>query len=92
MADARRDVARAMSPPRRLASIVVHPARMSVEPDTDGFHQVQSRRRWRRVAPPRRPVPAALNGKCFNCLATDHVRAACTFPSHCFNCEREGHH
>lgn len=92
MADARPDVTRVPSPPRRLASVVVHPARKSVEPDADGFRQVQSRRRWRRVAVPRHPVPAALVGKCFNCLATDHVRADCTFPSRFFNCEREGHH
>lgn len=30
-------------------------------------------------------------GKCFNCLAGDHVHAKCTFPSRCFNCKEEGH-
>jgi len=29
----------------RLASVVVHPARLSSEPDAEGFRQVHSRRR-----------------------------------------------
>lgn len=88
MADAQR--ASTPTPPpshRRLASIVVHPPRMSVEPDADGFRPVQRRRRWRRVAEPRRLVPSNLIGKCFNCLAGDHVCAECMFPSKCFNCK-----
>nr|XP_034592929.1 translation initiation factor IF-2-like [Setaria viridis] len=45
--------------PTRLASLVVHPARMSAAPDAEGFGQVESRRRWRRAAPsrPSKPVP-----------------------------------
>jgi hypothetical protein len=77
--------------PRRVASIIIHPPRMSVQPDADGFMEVQSRRRWRHAPEPRRPVPPNLVGKCFNCLAEDHVRADYTFPSKCFNCKGEGH-
>lgn len=69
-----------------------HPPRMSTEPDVDGFREVHSRRRWRRTTAPRRPVPASLVGKCFNCLIESHVKAQCTFPSRCFRCHEEGHH
>lgn len=93
LADARRPSV--MAPAAHLASIVVHPTRMSVEPDEDGFRQVQSRRRWRRAAGPRaplaRPVPQNLVGRGFNCLAEDHVGAMCTSPSRCFFCLGEGH-
>jgi len=77
--------------PRRLASIVVHPTRMSVEPNEDCFKQVHSKRRWRRAVTPRRPVPSYLIGKCFNCLAGDHVRADCTLQSKRFTCKDVGH-
>lgn len=79
------------SAPRRLASVVVHPARMAIEPDADGFREVQSRRRWRRALQPRRPVPANLVGKCFNCLSGNHVKADCSGPARCFNCLEPGH-
>jgi hypothetical protein len=81
------------SPPaqRRLASIMVPPPRMSVQPDAEGFRPVQSCRCWRCVAALRRPVPSNLLGKCFNYLAGDHVKAYCTFPSKCFNCKDGGH-
>lgn len=54
-------------PERRLASRIVHPARMSVEPDAEGFRQVHSCRRGRRRVLPRpvRPVPSNLIGLCF---------------------------
>lgn len=64
---------------------------MSMAPDAEGFRQVRSRRRWRRVASPRRPVPSNLVGLCFNCLAGDHVHADCTFPAKCYNCRDVGH-
>jgi hypothetical protein len=73
------------------ASPIAHPPRMSQEPDADGFREVHSRRRWRRAPALKRPVPAHLVGKCFNCLAVTHVRAECTFPSRCFHCMEEGH-
>lgn len=94
MADAWRKGAWAPTPPpRRLASIVVHPARMSAEPDTEGFREVHSRWRWRcATAPASRPVPADLVGKCFNCFAEDHVRADCKASARCFNCKETGHH
>jgi hypothetical protein len=77
----------------RLASIVVHPARLSTEPDADGFRLVEGRQRWRHAAPPRklRPVPLNLVGLCFNCLRSDHVNANCTFPARCLTCKQEGH-
>jgi hypothetical protein len=80
MADARRS-SRLQSPPTRLASVVVHPAHLSAELDSDGFCEVHIRRRWRR--PPKeegRPVPADLVGKCFNFFATNHVCANCRQP------------
>lgn len=62
------------APARRLHSVVVaHPARLSSEPDADGFREVHSRRRWRRWMPQRprspRPVPEDLVGLCFNCAS-----------------------
>ena len=44
-----------------------------------------------RSPPPRRPVPADLVGRCFNCLSYGHVAARCSFPSRCLRCGREGH-
>lgn len=74
--------------PQRL-----HPARLSAEPDAEGFREVHSRRRWRRRPSPARgtQVPADLVGLCFNCLREGHVRADCSFPSRCRACRREGH-
>ncbi|XP_066322578.1 uncharacterized protein [Miscanthus floridulus] len=94
MAAACREVPRpARATQEKLKSVVVHPARLSVEPDADGFRKVESRRRWRRAAPASRarPVPHHLVGLCFNCLGKDHVRVNCTFPSRCFSCLQEGH-
>lgn len=81
------------SPPQMRASTVAHPPRALEEPDTAGFYQVWSRRRWRRRSPPKqsRLVPPALVGLCFNCLASSHVKADCVFPARCFNCLCEGH-
>jgi hypothetical protein len=81
------------SPPQLRASPVAHPPRALEEPDAAGFYQVRSRRRWRRRSPPMRsrPVPPALVGLCFNCLASSHVKADCVFPARCFNCRCEGH-
>jgi hypothetical protein len=69
----------------RMQSIVVHPTRLSSMPDSDGFHPVHSRRRWRRrpAARQRKSVPEDLIGLCFNCLRDDHVKADCLFPSCC---------
>jgi hypothetical protein len=89
-----------VAPAHRLRSVVVaHPARLSSEPDADGFREVHSRRRWRRRwrrwQPPRprssRPVPKDLVGLCFNCLRSSHIRADCGFPSRCRTCRTEGH-
>jgi len=63
--------------------------------DADGFRTVVYRRRARDEARlprrPRRLVPADLVGRCFNCLATDHVASRCTQPSRCLRCEQVGH-
>jgi hypothetical protein len=63
---------------------------MGMHVDADGFVLVQSRRRWRRHAPPhprrQRPVQPSLVGLCFNCLAKDHIAAQCAFASRCLLC------
>jgi hypothetical protein len=62
MVAARREVPRPVRATRdRLMSIVVHPARMSAEPDADGFRKVESRRHWRRAADSHRPRPVPPN-------------------------------
>lgn len=75
------------SPPRS------HPVRPLGEPDADGFYSIRSRRLLRRRSPPRppKPVPPELQGLCFNCLASTHVKAACRIRPRCFNCWHEGH-
>ncbi|KAG0526126.1 hypothetical protein BDA96_06G118600 [Sorghum bicolor] len=77
----------------RLRSVVVHPARLSAEPDAEGFREVHSRRRWRRRPSPvpARPVPPDLIGLCFNCLSDSHVKADYRFPSRYRTCRAEGH-
>jgi hypothetical protein len=94
MAAARAGSAVAPTPAHgRLASIIVHPARLPAEPVADGFRLVEDRRRRRRAALPRRsrPVPPNLVGLCFNCLRSDHVNANCMFPARCLACKQEGH-
>lgn len=83
----------AASQQSRRLSLVAHPARELVEPDADGFYEVRSYRRWSRRSPPKpsRPVPSALHGLCFNCLASTHVKANYVYPARCFNCFSEGH-
>jgi len=87
MADARR------RPPATSADIAVPRPAPSSSVLEDGW--VEVRRRWRRRVrhprPPSRPVPVDLVGRCFNCLARDHVAAACRNPSRCLNCGSEGH-
>ncbi|KAG2632020.1 hypothetical protein PVAP13_2NG150358 [Panicum virgatum] len=104
MADARR-VAPPPARPLRASRATRPPGSSSRPADTrlplvdeDGFQLVVPRRRHRRdlgasrrVAPPRRPVPADLVGRCFNCLAFDHVAARCPNPSRCLRCEEVGH-
>lgn len=78
---------RSSSPP------VTHPARASGLADGDGFHQVQSCRRWWRRSHPKKskPVPPHLVGRCFNCGGDDHIKADCVSSSRCTNCESECH-
>ncbi|KAG2559162.1 hypothetical protein PVAP13_8NG313968 [Panicum virgatum] len=88
MADARRSFRDGGSIARSRSSPVV---------DEEGFCVVVNKRRRRRSegAPRRhgvrRPVPADLVGRCFNCLAFDHVAARCSRPSRCLRCEETGH-
>lgn len=94
MADAQRAFRSPRSPsPACETSPSYHPARALGDPDSDGFFTVRSRRIDRRRSPPRtsRPVPPALVGLCFNCLASTHVKADCHYPSRCYNCWGEGH-
>jgi len=94
MADARRS--QPPSPPRR-ADRSAAGSRAGPLVDEDGFRTVVSRRRIcaelrrSRRPPPRRPVPADLVGRCFNCLAFDHIASQCTQPSRCLHCEAVGH-
>jgi hypothetical protein len=78
---------------RHLASLTVYPAKMSVEPDVEVFRQVHSRRYGHRRVPPwtAGSIPPNIVDLCFNCLASDHVKATCTFLSQCLNYRREGH-
>jgi len=88
MADARRSLHGGGSVPRSHSSPVV---------DEEGFRVVVNKRRARRREgftrrhKARRPVPADLVGRCFNCLAFDHVAARCSRPSRCLRCEETGH-
>ncbi|KAJ1289597.1 hypothetical protein BS78_02G176800 [Paspalum vaginatum] len=102
MADARRAAA-----PRgaRLRSMVVPSAHVEHFPigvsneEEDGWTTVVHRRRRSSLSRPverrggrlARPVPPELEGRCFNCLAWDHVAAACRASSHCLRCNEEGH-
>jgi hypothetical protein len=64
---------------------------------SEGWQVVTHRKKWRRIAQrappplPRRPVPADLVGKCFNCLRSGHVALDCTNVTRCLRCHREGH-
>lgn len=53
----------------------------------------QSTRRHREVRNrrPRRPVPADLRGRCFNCFAVDHRAFQCKSRPRCFTCKLLGH-
>jgi hypothetical protein len=61
----------------------------------DSGQMVSHRKRWRKVVrptpPPCHPVPRDLIDRCFNCLRTDHVVAACTHAVCCLRCHGEGH-
>jgi hypothetical protein len=100
MADARRaappPAARAPPPPPGRPT---RSSRHAPLVDEDGFRLVVSKRRAReerasarqRPMPARRPVPADLVGRCFNCLSYYHVAASCPNPSRCLRCEEVGH-
>ena len=61
----------------------------------DGWQVFESRsaRRRRQCAacPPRRPVPADLLGRCFNCFSSAHAAAQCRQRTRCFRCKSLGH-
>jgi hypothetical protein len=77
------------------APVVAHPPRLGSAVDEEGFHVIESKRRWRRhphraLTSPH-PVPATLVGLCFICLASDHVAARYRLPSRCLVCKGTGH-
>ena len=80
--------------------IVVRPyaprrATSTTGPDADGWHPVVSRRTRKELhrmeRRPRRPVPADLRGKCFNCLSPNHRATSCRSRARCFRCRALGH-
>ena len=94
MADARRAPRRRPPPPVGETDAQLHATPLV---DAEGFqlvvnkHRLRSELRQPRRPPARRPVPADLIGRCFNCLASDHVASRCSFPSRCLRCEEVGH-
>ena len=94
MADARRAPRRRPPPPVGETDAQLHATPLV---DAEGFqlvvnkHRLRSELRQPRRPPARRPVPADLIGRCFNCLAFDHVASRCSFPSRCLRCEEVGH-
>ncbi|CAN6381374.1 unnamed protein product [Urochloa humidicola] len=63
--------------------------------DADGWEHVVSRSKRRKLAElsrrPRRPVPADLRGRCFNCFSGAHRAAQCKSQTRCFRCRALGH-
>jgi hypothetical protein len=60
----------------------------------EGWQKVESKRSRRsrlKSARPRRPVPADLTGKCFNCFSTSHFALQCRHNTGCFRCNGLGH-
>jgi len=94
MADARRAPRRRPPPPVGETDAQLYAAPLV---DAEGFqlvvnkHRLRSELRQPRRPPARRPVPADLIGRCFNCLAFDHVASRCSFPSRCLRCDEVGH-
>ncbi|KAG2580079.1 hypothetical protein PVAP13_6NG254700 [Panicum virgatum] len=73
-----------------------HPPRpAALVKDADGWVKAEGRRarreRHRRERPPRRPVPADLWGRCFNCLSHGHQASRCRSRPRCFSCKGLGH-
>uniref|UniRef100_K3ZDB9 DUF4283 domain-containing protein n=1 Tax=Setaria italica TaxID=4555 RepID=K3ZDB9_SETIT len=54
--------------------------------EADGWTKVRrrDRRPSKRLERPRRPVPADLRGKCFNCFSPSHCAADCRLKTRCF--------
>jgi hypothetical protein len=60
----------------------------------EGWQKVESRRsrrRWLKPVRSRRPVPADLAGRCFNCFSTTHFAAQCQQRTRCFRCRALSH-
>ncbi|TVU25176.1 hypothetical protein EJB05_27661, partial [Eragrostis curvula] len=87
----------AEKPPVRilLRSTVHVPKQTQQGPDAEGWTKVESRstRRSRacHVRGLRRPVPADLRGKCFNCFSPNHRAFFCRSSPRCFCCQAVGH-
>jgi hypothetical protein len=52
---------------------------------------LQTKHNRRAVPRLARLVPPNLVGLCFNCLASDHIKAQRKFPARCQSCKQEGH-
>ena len=66
-----------------------------VGPDAEGWVPAVSRHTrkelHRRGRLPRRPVPADLRGRCFNCFSPRHRAVSCRSSPRCFRCRATGH-
>jgi hypothetical protein len=63
-------------------------------PKDDGWQLVESRKSRRRrlkAARVKRPVPADLAGRCFNCFSASHFAMQCRQRTRCFKCRALGH-
>ncbi|CAO2148695.1 unnamed protein product [Urochloa humidicola] len=88
--------AAAKPPPRIVLRSTAHipppPRRVR---DADSWEQVESRSNRRARVElsrrPRRPVPADLRGRCFNCFSGNHRAAQCKSQTRCFKCRALGH-
>jgi hypothetical protein len=75
----------------RVGSVVVIPTVVVMEDrpvgdDSGGLWEevISCKRQASRSPPPPRPVPADLNGLCFNCFIDSHFAARCPHPARCF--------
>lgn len=62
--------------------------------EAEGWHTVQRKIRCRRLAASRssrKPLPPAMDGRCFNCLEKGHRKYDCREPTRCWMCRRPGH-
>lgn len=93
------EIVRGAPPPRGFMADArrVETARQSEDEEADGGWKLVTRRNKKhpvaraRPSSSRRPVPADLVGRCFNCLRADHVATICRNAPRCFCCLGGGH-